>query len=156
MDLNNGLPTEDRKEVANNLEEILATSYTLYTKAQKFHWNIESELFDQLHNSFEEIYQQLAEFNDEVAERIRALGFYSPGSLGVFKELSKIEESNNKEKEVKEMIKTLLADYESLIRLMRKVCIKAEQMEDFSTSDLLSAKIREFEKKAWMLRSKLQ
>jgi len=156
MEFNNGLPKEKRKEIARELKAVLATSYMLYTKSQKFHWNVKSELFDQLHNSFEEIYQQLAGFNDEVAERIRALGFYYPGSLGNFKKLSEIEESNNKGEEEKKMIETLLADYEVLIRLMRKVSIKADKMEDKATDDLLSAKIREFEKRAWMLRSKLQ
>lgn len=155
MKLNNGLSSDVRQSLSKELEQILGTSYVLYVKAQKFHWNIEDELFESLHSQLEDIYKELSEFNDEVAERIRALGFKSPGSLSEFLKLSKIEENEENLDSREKIISRIINDYQTLIKRMRKVAETADKNNDKATDDLLSSYIGDFEQRVWMLRSQL-
>lgn len=156
MELDTGISKDQRKEVSKKLKEVLGTSYALYIKSQKFHWNVEGELFSDLHAKFEEVYEELSEFNDTVAERIRALGFKAPGSLSEFSSLSEIEDSREMDLDYKEMIKVLVKDYETLIKLMRDAEEIADDADDLATEDLISSYLHDFEMQAWMLRSSLK
>ena len=61
-----------RQQIAASLSKLLADTYTLYVKTQGFHWNVTGPRFHDLHKLFEEQYNELADANDEIAERIRA------------------------------------------------------------------------------------
>ena len=84
MELNIGISTEDRQQIADGLSKLLADSYSLYLKTHNYHWNVEGPLFNTLHLMFEGHYTELATAVDEIAERIRALGVKAPGSYTAF------------------------------------------------------------------------
>ena len=88
MDINIGIPEKSRKEISKGLSRVLADSYTLYLKTHNYHWNVTGPMFQTLHTMFEEHYTELATAVDDIAERIRALGEFAPGSYTQFKELS--------------------------------------------------------------------
>ena len=90
MEINIGITEEHREKIAEGLSKVLADSYLLYLKTHNYHWNVTGELFHQLHEQFEEQYTELAEAIDEIAERIRALGFRAPGTFQEFNELASI------------------------------------------------------------------
>ena len=73
-----GISEADRKQIADGLSRLLADTYTLYLKTHNFHWNVKGPLFNTLHLMFEQQYTELATAVDEIAERIRALGFPAP------------------------------------------------------------------------------
>ena len=106
MDINLGIDSADREEIAAGLGRLLADSYTLYLKTHNYHWNVEGPLFNTLHLMFEEQYTELATAVDEIAERIRALGIKAPGSYSTFSELTSIEEGGDSES-AEEMIRQL-------------------------------------------------
>ncbi|HEY5644093.1 MAG TPA: ferritin-like domain-containing protein, partial [Woeseiaceae bacterium] len=87
MEINLGIEKEDREQIAAGLSKLLADSYTLYLKTHNYHWNVSGPLFRTLHTMFEEQYTELAKAVDEIAERIRALGYPAPGSYAAFREL---------------------------------------------------------------------
>ncbi|MCG8448784.1 MAG: hypothetical protein MI725_04280, partial [Pirellulales bacterium] len=87
MDINIGLSSEHRRDIASGLSRLLADSYTLYLKTHNFHWNVTGPMFNTLHLMFEEEYTELATAVDEIAERIRALGHPAPGSYKQYAEL---------------------------------------------------------------------
>ena len=89
--INLGISEPSRKAIVKGLSTILADTYTLYVKTHKFHWNVTGQLFSQLHSTFEGQYVQLQEAVDSLAERIRALGEFAPGSFIEFQELSSIK-----------------------------------------------------------------
>ena len=74
MELNIGLNTSDRQDIASGLSKLLADSYSLYLKTHNYHWNVTGPQFNTLHTMFEGQYTELAIAVDEIAERIRALG----------------------------------------------------------------------------------
>ena len=93
--IDTGIPADSRTKIADGLSRVLADSYTLYLKTHNYHWNVTGPMFQTLHIMFEGQYTELATAVDEVAERIRALGAYAPGSYAAYAKLSAIEESEN-------------------------------------------------------------
>src|SRR5690625_3440249 len=83
-----GLKKTDRKKIAEGLSGVLADSYTLFLKTQNYHWNVTGPHFGPLHDLFEEQYRELFDAIDEIAERIRTLGFRAPGTLKEFGDLA--------------------------------------------------------------------
>ena len=87
-----GIAAGDRARVAEGLSRFLADSYTLYLKTHNFHWNVTGPMFNSLHLMFMDQYNEQWMALDQIAERIRALGFNAPGSYAEFAKLSSIDE----------------------------------------------------------------
>jgi starvation-inducible DNA-binding protein len=103
---------------------------------------------------FEQQYTELATAVDEIAERIRALGFPAPGSYRQFGALTSVEEEEGVPS-AEEMISQLAKDQETVTRTAREVFPVAEKADDEPTADLLTQRMLIHEKTAWMLRSML-
>jgi starvation-inducible DNA-binding protein len=155
MELNIGIGKKERKEISEGLSKLLADSYTLYLKTHNFHWNVEGPMFNTLHQMFMDQYTELWNALDLIAERIRALGHYAPGTYKQFVKLSSIEESDKVPK-AQDMIKQLLQGHEVVARTARNVIEAADAGNDEATLDLLTQRIQLHEKTAWMLRSLLR
>ena len=154
MELNIGINTEDRQQIAAGLSKLLADSYSLYLKTHNYHWNVEGPLFNTLHLMFEQHYTELATAVDEIAERIRALGVKAPGSYTAFGKLTSIEEATGGES-AEEMIRQLVIGQETVARTAREAIKAAGAASDEPTADLLTQRMQIHEKNAWMLRSML-
>jgi starvation-inducible DNA-binding protein len=155
VQINIGIDEADRRTIAEGLSRLLADTYTLYLKTHNYHWNVTGPQFSTLHTMFEEQYTELAAAVDQIAERIRALGFPAPGSYGAYSRLSSIKE----EEEVPsatEMIRNLVAGQEAVVRTAREIFPAAEKVGDEPTTDLLTQRMQVHEKTAWMLRSMLE
>jgi starvation-inducible DNA-binding protein len=154
-EVNIGISTEARKAIAYALSRVLADSYVLYLKTQNYHWNVTGKLFYPLHNLFEEQYTELAEAIDQIAERIRALGFRAPGTFMEYRELTSIEEDAG-QPDALEMVRRLVLANEQLLRTAREALKPAQKGEDEATVDLLTQRLNTHSKTAWMLRSHLK
>ena len=154
VEIDLGIKEADRIAIAQGLARMLADSYGLYLKTHCFHWNVTGPMFQQLHILFETQYTELAQAVDVIAERIRALGEFSPGTYSEFQELSSISETKGVPAAM-EMIKLLMQGQESVVRTARKVFPIAEKAHDEVTCDLLTQRMQIHEKNAWMLRSLL-
>ncbi len=154
MEINLGIETSDREQIAAGLANLLADSYTLYLKTHNYHWNVEGPMFNTLHLMFETQYTELALAVDEIAERIRALGIKAPGSYAEFVELTSVEEAQGGET-AEEMIRQLALGQEAVVRTARAAFPAADAANDEPSADLLTQRLQIHEKNAWMLRSML-
>ena len=154
MEIDIGIPQDDRKAIAAGLSRVLADSYTLYLKTHNFHWNVTGPMFNSLHLMFEGQYTELATAVDEIAERIRALGEAAPGTYSAFAKLSQIEEEEGVPP-AQEMIEQLVRGHETVAKTARSVFPLADKGGDEPTADLLTQRLQIHEKTAWMLRSLL-
>lgn len=150
-----GIQEQDRKNIAQGLSHLLADTYTLFLKTHYFHWNVTGPMFNTLHLMFETQYNELALAVDLIAERIRALDVYAPGTYRDFAKLSSIKESESVPK-AQDMIAELVAGHEAVCRTARSVFPGAEAASDEATADLLTQRLQLHEKTAWMLRSLLE
>jgi starvation-inducible DNA-binding protein len=152
--INVGIKDKDRLEMAKGLKKLQADSFSLYLKTHKFHWNVEGPNFQTLHLMFEGQYNELFAAVDTIAERIRALGEYAPGSYKEFSDLTSVSDSAGKINANK-MVKELLEGHEIIIRHARSLLDLAEKCSDEASSNLLAERIETHEKTAWMLRSSI-
>jgi starvation-inducible DNA-binding protein len=149
-----GVARQDRKQLATELSTALADTYVLYGDTQSVHWNAAGPLFYSVHKLTEEQYEDMADAIDELAERIRAIGFPAPGGLRRMIDASSIK--NQPEPQTTEdMIRLLVAGNEHCARSLREAVKSAEQAEDVRTADLLTERIGQHEENIWMLRSLL-
>ena len=153
-----GIAVADRREIADGMSHFLADSYTLYLKTHNFHWNVTGPMFNALHTMFETQYTEQWTALDEIAERIRALGFNAPGSYTEFARLTSIKEAPGLTDTAnwRQMVSQLVAGNETVCRTARKVLDVADDADDAPTEDLLTQRLQTHEKYAWMLRSLLQ
>ncbi|MDR6843053.1 Dps family protein [Pseudoxanthomonas sacheonensis] len=153
-----GIGAGDRKKIADGLSGFLADSYTLYLKTHNFHWNVTGPMFNSLHNMFMTQYTEQWTALDEIAERIRALGFNAPGSYREFVALSSIAEEPGltDSADWHEMVRQLVVGNEAVCRTARKALKTADNAGDDPSVDLLTQRLQTHEKYAWMLRSLLQ
>ncbi len=150
-----GISETHRKEITEGLSRLLADSYTLYLKTHNFHWNVTGPMFRTLHLMFEEQYNELALAVDEIAERIRSLGFPAPATYSEYAKLTSIKETAGVPK-ADEMIRLLIEGHEAVCRTARATFPAAETASDEPTADLLTTRLQTHEKTAWMLRSLLE
>lgn len=150
-----GIPEESRKEIAEGLSRLLADTYSLYLKTHNFHWNVTGPMFQTLHLMFETHYNELALAVDQIAERIRALGFPAPGTYSDFARLSSVQETSGVPK-AEDMIRLLVQGHETVAKTARSLFPSADKVNDEPTADLLTQRLQVHEKTAWMLRSLLE
>lgn len=143
---------EQRKRLVANLTAALADAYVLLVKTQGIHWNVVGPLFVSLHELTERQYQGLFAGIDELAERIRALGYPAPASISDMIPHSALgEETDNLTAE--QMVGALIRDHETISRRLRDAVEVADDLRDAATSDLLTERLRFHEKAVWMLRA---
>jgi len=152
MGINIGITSEDRARIAEALSRVLADSYMLYLKTHNFHWNVTGPMFQPLHSIFQEQYTELWNALDDIAERIRALGHFAPGTYARYAELSSIKEEAGVP-DWKEMLRQLVDGQEAVIRTVRDAFGTAEGANDQPSAGMLTDRMEIHEKNAWMLRS---
>jgi starvation-inducible DNA-binding protein len=152
MEINIGIDSKNRQQIAGALSKVLADTYTLYMKTHNFHWNVKGPMFQTLHLMFEQQYSELWLAVDAVAERIRALGFPAPGTYKQLVALSSISEDDGVPK-AEDMIRRLVEGHETTARTARDTFKLAAEINDQPTCDLLTQRMQIHEKTAWMLRS---
>jgi starvation-inducible DNA-binding protein len=154
--INIGINEEDRAAIAAGLSRVLADSYTLYLTTHNFHWNVTGPMFNTLHAMFMQQYTELWTALDQIAERIRALGHFAPGSYAAFGQLASVPDAPGQPPKALEMVRILVAGHEAVARTARELAPTAEKAGDEPTLDLLTQRLDFHEKTAWMLRSMLE
>lgn len=141
--------------LGDSLRVVLADTFALYLKTHNFHWNVEGADFYEYHKFFEDLYNELWEASDHIAEEIRSLDEYSPGSFGRFSELSSIKDATTVPSGLA-MAKQLLDDNEKVIASLRKAYDAAEKAGAIGLSNFLQDRTDKHFKHAWMLRSTIK
>lgn len=153
--MDTGISARDRNTIAGGLSRLLADTYILYLKTHNFHWNVEGPMFQTLHMMFMTQYTEAWNSIDLIAERIRALGHYAPGTYKQYVTLATVKETEGVPK-AERMIKDLIEGQEAVARTARSVLPLADKANDQPTLDLLTQRLDVHEKNAWMLRSLLK
>ncbi|TXD50290.1 MULTISPECIES: Dps family protein [unclassified Polaribacter] len=136
--------------VVTELNVLLADYHVYYQKLRNFHWNVLGKNFFDLHNKFEEMYNDTRVKIDEVAERIITLKYHPISKLSDYIEVSKIKESSPLLSD-EEMVKKIIGDHKIILEQLSKVIDRATKASDEGTIDLIGAYIRGLEKSTWML-----
>lgn len=139
-------------DLGRSLAAALADSYNAFLYTQNYHWNVEGPFFKPLHDLFEEQYKEMFVAIDDIAERLRTLGFYAPGTFAEFAALSSVPEMSTS-RDGREMVEHLIRVHEVVSLSFRRTAVLAADAGDMATEDLAVERIRVHEKHLWMLRS---
>ena len=141
--------------LSDDLKTLLATQYALSIKAQNFHWNVEGPDFAQYHDFFANFYEEVYSAVDRIAEYIRTLQEYTPGSFERFQELSIIQ-GQTKIPRARLMIEELLSDNGAIIDLLNQTFVSAEQENNQGIANFVAERLDAQAKHGWMLKSFLK
>lgn len=142
-------------ELVQALKIVLANHYAYSLKAQNFHWNIEGPNFPQYHELFEKIYSEVYGSIDVIAERVRTLGAYTPGSFRRYSDLSQVEDQVEIPN-AQSMLQKLLTDIQVIQTSIKSCYDLAEQSGNHGLSNLMAERQDAFAKHAWMLTATLK
>lgn len=137
------------------IKKVLADTFSLYLKAHYYHWNVEGPNFKQYHDFFGDFYEEVFGSIDKLAEHIRVLGAYAPGSFKRFVELSTIE-GEERILQPREMIAQLLRDNQLYTTLLMQLYDSAEKENELGLSNFIQDRIEQHKKHEWMLKSFLK
>lgn len=143
------------EELIEKMKVVLSTTFSFYLKAQYFHWNVEGPNFPEYHKFFGDLYEEVHDSIDDIAEHIRAINAYAPGSLERFKELSVIKDETSIPT-CMVMVKKLLEDNQKVMNVMTIAYQEAEKQKEIGLANYLQDRIDIHKKHAWMLRSSIK
>jgi starvation-inducible DNA-binding protein len=142
--------------LADNLKVLLASVYSFSVKVQYFHWNVEGDNFPQYHEFFGNLYEEVYNNSiDKIAEYIRTLDVYAPGSFTRFQELSIIEDQL-KVPRAELMFEELYHDNSKLIDLLNQCFASAESENKQGIANFIAERLDAQAKHQWMIRSVLK
>lgn len=134
------------------LKRLLADLSAYRIKTQYYHWNIEGPDFAQYHKFLGDIYEQASDDVDTVAEHIRSLDAYAPGSLKRFTELTSIQDEDTIPSSL-DMLTRTYKDNQIVLASTKAACLVAEKLGEHGVLNFLEGLIDSYEKQAWMLRA---
>jgi len=142
--------------LADDLKTLLASEYAFAIKAQYFHWNVEGSHFRSYHKFFEELYLEISENAiDQIAEYIRTLDTYTPGSFERFSELSVIPGQLKVPRAII-MMKELLDDNYALESILKQTFQSAQAEKNRGIENFIAERLDAHAKHRWMLKSFLK
>jgi len=148
----NGLLDGEKLKAAAIVKSALADTFTLLVATQGLHWNVQGPMFYSIHKLTEEQYRDMFEAVDEIAERVRSLGFPAPHSAEEITQHSSLVSPKDQD-ELDVQIQTLIQGNERIARSLRHALPEIEAMSDVKTADLFTTRIGVHEENAWMLRA---
>ena len=148
------LTAEQRAALTKGLKAVMGDTYALYVKTHGYHWNVTGPRFKSLHELFMAQYTELWTALDEIAERIRSIGEFAPGSTEAILENASIKPDNSRP-DAEAMVENLAKGHDMLSTTLKKALDVAGEIGDDVTVDLFTQRMAISQKTAWMLRSSL-
>lgn len=150
-----GFDQKESENIVNSLNQLLANYHVHYQKLRNFHWNVTGGDFFDLHEKFEELYNEAFANIDLIAERIRVFGMTPLSLMKDYLEHSKIQEVGTG-LDSRKMVNEILKDFEILAENMNECAENVAELGDTATEDMLIGFIKTIESHHWMLSSFLK
>ncbi len=137
-------------EIVNAMNQLLADYSMHYQKLRNFHWNVKGADFFDVHEKFEDQYNDAKVAVDDIAERIRVFGQTPYSNMSDYLEHSNVKESPS-DLTAMEMVKEIIQDYEILIESLYNTVDVSIEHGDGGTEDLAKGLVKKLEKNHWMM-----
>lgn len=145
-----GFTKPEASELVDSMNKLLANYHVHYQKLRNYHWNVKGPDFFDVHEEFEELYNEAIKNIDKIAERIRVFGYTPMSTLKEYLEISEIKETGT-DLESMAMVREILNDFEIILTYMADVADAAIDVGDIGTEDMINSFVKKMEKSHWML-----
>ena len=153
MTLNSiGLDQKKTKQIANDLNVLLANFQIYYQNLRGIHWNIKGKRFFELHPKFEELYNDANLKVDEIAERILTLGGIPLHTFEDYSKKAKVPIGKNVTQD-EDSVMLIVHSLSELLKIERDILGKSDEIDDEGTNSMMSDFITEQEKTIWMMKA---
>jgi starvation-inducible DNA-binding protein len=150
------IPAEARTKISRMLNQHLADSFDLMSQAKQAHWNVKGSDFWQLHTLFDELAERAAEWVDEFAERVTALGGYATGTVRMAAASSALPEFPTEITESMDYVQALAERLAAFTNSAREAIDQVDELGDADTADLFTEVSRCADKYLYFLEAHLQ
>lgn len=147
-----GLDQDKTRDIANDLNGLLANFQLYYQNLRGIHWNIKGKRFFDLHVKFEELYDDANVKVDEVAERILTLGETPLHTFDDYIKAAKVPVGKNVSEDEK-AVRLIVDSLSELLKIERQILNKTDEADDEGTNAMMSDFITEQEKTVWMMKA---
>jgi len=150
------LTPDHREKLCRLLNQRLADTIDLMQQARQAHWNVKGPNFIALHHLFDEIYSKIAEFVDEVAERIVALGGNAEGRIQFVAKATSLAQYPDGIQGSQAHLEALASALAVYGKAVREGIDQTDKLGDADSADLLTGVSREIDKYLWFVEAHLQ
>ena len=147
-----GLDSKKAKQLAENLNTLLANFQLYYQNLRGIHWNIKGRAFFDLHVKFEELYNDTNMKVDEIAERILTLGETPLHTFDDYTNYGKVPVGKNVSED-KNAVKLIVDSLTELLKIERDILKTSSDADDEGTNAMMSDFIAQQEKTVWMMKA---
>lgn len=137
--------------ISDILNKFLASEFTLYVKTLNYHWNVKGPNFKEYHVFLEEMYNELQDSTDAIAERVRTINSRPLSTMTEFLDKTDLKESPEDYPDALKMFENLKKDYKTIISNIKRDIKLLSDSEDIGTEDFLTEQLRIHEKRLWMI-----
>lgn len=151
-----GLDPNYARRLANSLNVYLANLHVVYVKLHNFHWNVVGFDFFDFHEKTQELYEAVALELDEIAERIKELGYYPLASMQEFVRYATLKEAASAPYDTAAIARSLAEDFAETARYLREVDRFVRETTDEYTINLIGDALGFAEKNVWFFTAYLE
>ena len=144
------------EELIKNLNCLLSDLNVFYRKLQNYHWNVYGKDFFVVHEKLEELYNEINEQIDEIAEHILILGGIPLGTMQDYLNTTCIKEAKNEKIKECQIYENIIKDYETLNKKVIEIKEKSDNSKQYATSSLMDNYISAYIKHLWMLNKTIE
>ncbi len=144
------------EELIKNLNCLLSDLNVFYRKLQNYHWNVYGKDFFVVHEKLEELYNEINEQIDEIAEHILMLGGIPLGTMQDYLNTTCIKEAKNEKIKECQIYENIIKDYETLNKKVIEIKEKSDNSKQYATSSLMDNYISAYIKHLWMLNKTIE
>ena len=144
------------EQIEITLNNVLANAFILYFKTHSYHWNVECKNFKEMHDFFGDLYEDIHDSVDSIAEEARACGYYAPASLMEMYNYKTITEDSDKPDSAEQMLIRIGAANAIMIESLNKLFKDATAADEQGLADFAAGRIDVHKKHGWMIRSFLK
>ncbi len=145
------LTREVAKNIASEINPIIADSFAIYTKAKNFHWHLTGSHYRDYHLLLDEQANSILDSIDPLAERMRRVGATTIRSITHIAQLQTIKDNNEDFVPPDRMMQELIADNRQIATHQRAAIETCDKNRDTPTSNLLQSFLDETERRIWFL-----
>jgi starvation-inducible DNA-binding protein len=151
-----GIPADSRTKINRVLNQHLADSFDLMSQVKQAHWNVKGSDFWQLHKLFDEVAERAAEWVDEFAERVTALGGYATGTVRMAAASSTLPEFPTEITDSMDYVRAVAERLAAFTNSAREAIDQTDELGDADTADLFTEVSRCADKYLYFLEAHLQ
>lgn len=140
-------------ELIMALKVLMANHTFMYFKTHTYHWNVEGIEFSQYHDFYGDLYIDLYNAVDPIAENIRKLGEYTPLSMSELYNYKTVDENDSRIDLIKDQLATLIVDNDKVIESLNKVFELANKAKLQGLCNFIADRLDTQAKHGWMLRA---